>query len=238
MGMRGIYFDMGGVLMEVDSRFNRLDATLYSLDDPAVREFLGKDFDVENYVSAVTGMIKKRYYTTKTTAQPDAWLVLRAELEKCLKKPVPFEIHKVIFWRYVDFMSDCFRLKPGVRDILEFCRSEKYIMGLISNVFHPSIVYKQLFTKWSIIDYFHPLVFSSDLYFRKPDRRIFEYALAFHPDLQPKACFFVGDTFYTDIQGALNVGMKPVWLNSEATVPDIDDVIRIHDLDELRLILK
>lgn len=235
--MKAVYFDMGGVLMDVESRFTRHSAIAYSLDTPEIQSFLGADFNLDAYVNAISKEIKEKYYNVNTTEQPDAWITINRQTAQFLNRSIPYKIHHQIFWRYVQFMTDCFKLKPETKRILDYCQQKNYLLGLISNVFHPSIVYKELFSQWDIIHYFHPLIFSSDLYFRKPDPRIFLYALAFHPGLKPEHCYFIGDTYETDITGALSVGMVPLWLNSSTEKPNPDHVRTIQSLEELREIL-
>jgi HAD superfamily hydrolase (TIGR01549 family) len=224
---------MGGVLMEAEPRFTRLEATRYAVETPEVRAFLGPDFDLTRYVADMDAFVRKNYYGNGTS-QPDAWRALRDRSRAFLGRDVPYEILRTIFWRYVDYMMSCFHLKDDVLDVLRFCSRQGYRMGVISNVLHPSIIYKELFTRWGIIDFFHPLVFSSDLLFKKPDVRIFQYALSAHPDLSAENCLFIGDTYETDIEGAHRAGMKAIWLNPSGSGSNPLNVPVIRSLAELQ----
>lgn len=61
--------------------------------------------------------------------------------------------------------------------------------------------------------YFKPIIVSGDLGYRKPDRRIFQLALA-GMDLAPENVLFVGNDMYRDIYGAKQAGMKTVFFSS------------------------
>ena len=69
--------------------------------------------------------------------------------------------------------------------------------------------------------------------FKKPDPRIFEYALSFHPELKAEECLFIGDTYKIDVRGARSVNMIPVWLNNHGEDENIWNVLEISSLNEL-----
>jgi putative hydrolase of the HAD superfamily len=62
--------------------------------------------------------------------------------------------------------------------------------------------------------YFRPIIVSSDLGFRKPDKRIFEAALN-RLKIRPENAVFVGNNMYRDIYGAQQCGMKTVFFSSD-----------------------
>ncbi len=230
-GIRAIYFDMGGVLMDIADGYKRQDALLHSLQSPEVRAFLGTDFDEYQYQKLISSTIDEQYYGTN--AQPDAWVTVTSLLEQFVGREIPYPIVHRIFWDYIRYFQNFLEIKPETHGVLEYCRNKGYIIGLISNVFHPSIAYKEMFTKWRIIRYFNPLVFSSDLKVKKPDPWIFEYALSFHPGLRPEECVFIGDTYYIDVRGALDSNMIPVWLNAAKSGENVERVLEISTLSDL-----
>jgi len=61
-----------------------------------------------------------------------------------------------------------------------------------------------------LLKYFSPVIVSGDVGYRKPDRRIFESALA-GMGLAASEVLFVGNNLYRDIFGAQQVGMKTVY---------------------------
>jgi len=61
--------------------------------------------------------------------------------------------------------------------------------------------------------YFDPVIVSGDFGFRKPDRRLFNAALA-EMGFSPEQVIFVGNDMYRDVYGAGRLGMKTVFFSS------------------------
>jgi putative hydrolase of the HAD superfamily len=64
-----------------------------------------------------------------------------------------------------------------------------------------------------IAGYFHPIIVSGDLGYRKPDIRIFRAVLD-ELNMPPENVLFVGNDMYCDIYGASQAGMKTVFFSS------------------------
>lgn len=82
---------------------------------------------------------------------------------------------------------------------------------------------------WDCFDY---CICSNDAGSRKPDKGIYLDACS-HLGVEPEEVLFIGDTFTSDILGALSLGMKTVWFNPTGHPCDYD-VAQIRDLRELR----
>ena len=230
--VRAVYFDMGGVLMDVSEDYSREAAIRYGLSGPIVREFLGDSFDMEVFIQNTNDAIERRL-NSEDCLQEDAYRQDRLDMERLLKKPVPFEVFQEKFWRQIEFMTGCFMLRSTVLPTLRALRERGLLIGLISNVFHPAIVYKEMFTKWGIIDFFNPLLFSSEFRFKKPHRAIFDYALTWHPGLSADEVVFIGDTWQIDVIGSRAAGYRPVWINSEYAERECDGIPVIADIGEI-----
>ena len=81
---------------------------------------------------------------------------------------------------------------------------------------------------------FHFTVFADECGFAKPDRRIFEIALA-RSGSQPEHVLHVGDSLENDVFGANNCGLHSVWLNRDHTrnETDIKPALEVADFHEL-----
>jgi HAD superfamily hydrolase (TIGR01509 family) len=95
-------------------------------------------------------------------------------------------------------------MRPEVPQVLDAVKQMGLKIGLISNVSSRGQVPTNL-KEYGIIDYFHPIVLSSEYGCRKPDPAIFHYAarLANVPTSQ---CVYVGDRVARDIEGARRAG--------------------------------
>ncbi len=116
------------------------------------------------------------------------------------------------------FLAEAFRaasryklqLYPGVRKILD-ALAAKYRLAAVSD--GQSVWARPELQSVGLLDVFDPLIISSDLGFRKPDRRIYEAALA-KLDLWPEEVIFIGNDMYRDIWGPHQLGIKTVFFKS------------------------
>lgn len=95
-------------------------------------------------------------------------------------------------------------MRPEMPAVLQAIKQLGLKIGLISNVNSRGQVPTNL-NQYGIIDYFHPIVLSSEYGRRKPDPAIFHYAarLANVPTSQ---CIYIGDRVARDIEGARRAG--------------------------------
>ncbi len=56
----------------------------------------------------------------------------------------------------------------------------------------------------------------------------------------PGDCYYVGDSIYYDVTGAINAGMKPVWVNNyNATIDEaLTGVIEVKSVLEIKGIVE
>lgn len=102
-------------------------------------------------------------------------------------------------------------LMPGVRKVLPLLK-EKYVLGVLTN--GDEKLQKRKVSKTRINKYFDVIIASGEYGIHKPDPKIFQIA-ADRMGLKPEKVAFIGDTFATDIQGAVNAGMVPIWFEYE-----------------------
>ena len=101
------------------------------------------------------------------------------------------------------------RAVPGSRELLEALRGRVKI-GIITNGF--TALQNEKIAICGIAPFIDILVISEEAGYRKPDRRIFEKALALAGTSPAESCF-IGDSWNVDIVPAAAYGMKAVWLN-------------------------
>ena len=100
-------------------------------------------------------------------------------------------------------------LMPGAMEILEYLRP-KYNMYILSNGFK-ELQSRKMRTA-GIDGYFDALILSEDIGVNKPNRELYEYALA-KTGSKLSESLMIGDMFDTDIVGAANIGMKQIYFN-------------------------
>jgi len=95
---------------------------------------------------------------------------------------------------------------PEVDETLAGLKKKGMRLAVISNAFPNQ---RQKLRGLDIEGYFEDIILSSEVGFPKPDRRIFEVALA-KLGVAPEESLYVGDSYEKDIIGAKNAGMKTV----------------------------
>lgn len=116
--------------------------------------------------------------------------------------------------------------------------SRKYKLGVIAN---QADGLKERLDEFGILSPFSYIVSSFDVQLKKPDARIFEYAICL-ADCPPSQAVMIGDRLDNDILPAKAVGMKTVWIKrgfgalqqpqSTAEIPDytIEKLSELIDL--------
>ena len=128
-------------------------------------------------------------------------------------------------------------LYPHVREVLDVLR-ERHPLALVTD--SQSAHARGELHQVGLLDYFDPIIVSGDHGYRKPDRRLFEFALH-GMGVAARNALHVGNDMYRDIYGAQEVGMKTVMFDSDQgakvhldcvpdyTIADFRDLLKILD---------
>ena len=124
-------------------------------------------------------------------------------------------------------------LFPHSKEILGYLK-KSYRLHVITNGFNESQEKKMRSS--GITDYFELVVTSETTGHKKPDPRIFYYALE---QLQTEAssCLMIGDNPNSDILGAQRADIDQVYFNPEGKPTDLSPTYEIRHLQELELLL-
>lgn len=111
--------------------------------------------------------------------------------------------------------------------------SENYKLALLSNAWLEAprqILRDKGYGRW-----FDVMVCSYDIGIPKPDPRIFQHTLSLL-DVEASEAVMIGDSIKADIKGAINAGLKAVWVDNEGkgewkgrtvrTISELPDLIR------------
>ena len=110
-----------------------------------------------------------------------------------------------------------FSLLPGAEEIVRYL-AEKYPLTIVTNGFIE--VQYEKFDKSGLKDCFSHIVLSEEVGCQKPNPRIFEEALRLN-GLSADEVVMVGDSWYSDIQGAINAGIDQIWIRkSQDPLPE------------------
>ena len=78
---------------------------------------------------------------------------------------------------------------------------------------------------------FSQIIISSEVNVSKPNKKIFEIACE-KTNSKPEECIMVGDKYGTDIEEALNAGLKAIWVDRKNETRDYK--YKIKELREMR----
>ena len=131
-------------------------------------------------------------------------------------------------------LAEDFHYMEGAPELLEELTG-KYRMFLISN--GTLSVQEGRLAKSGIGRYFDGIFISEVLGAEKPSREFFDLAFAEITDFDPVQAVIVGDSLTSDIQGGINAGVRTIWLNPKAALPDPEipadpEISELTDLSE------
>lgn len=140
---------------------------------------------------------------------------------------------------YVQIYRDTYesnrRAIPGVIELMKHIRNFVKI-GIVSNG-----IYDMQYEKLKICgaeNYIDFMIISEEVGVRKPDKAIFAAALE-KAGVKQDETVFIGDSWNSDIEGALNCGLKAVWLNRYNDVfKEMNSVKEITSYDNMEEILE
>jgi YjjG family noncanonical pyrimidine nucleotidase len=136
---------------------------------------------------------------------------------------------------YMEISTKKSNLLPNAHEVLQYLQP-KYPLHIITNGFDEVQSVKMEAGK--ITHFFREIITSQNSGYKKPDARIFEYALK-KVGATPEECLMIGDSFQSDIVGATCAGIDAVFFNPDQRNQEISikPKYEIQDLAELRSIL-
>jgi putative hydrolase of the HAD superfamily len=125
-------------------------------------------------------------------------------------------------------------LYPHVREVLDVLR-ERYRLALVTDA--QSAHTRGELHKVGLLDYFDPIVISGDHGYRKPDRRLFQFALD-RMGVAAENALYVGNDMHRDIFGAREAGMPTVMFESGQGTSAYLDCVPDYRITDFRDLLK
>ena len=109
---------------------------------------------------------------------------------------------------FLNLTTAHFFLLPGAENLVRYL-AKKYPLTVVTNGFIE--VQYEKFDKSGLRDCFAHIVLSEEVGCQKPNPRIFEEALRMN-GLQAADVVMIGDSWNSDIQGAINAGIDQIWI--------------------------
>ena len=118
---------------------------------------------------------------------------------------------------FLNMTTARFSLLEGAEELVRYL-AQKYPLTVVTNGF-VEVQYEK-FDKSGLRDCFAHIVLSEEVGCQKPNPRIFEEALRMN-GLQAEDVVMIGDSWNSDIQGAINAGIDQIWIRkSQDPLPE------------------
>lgn len=134
---------------------------------------------------------------------------------------------------YIECLPGYSHLFEGTFEILEYL-NDKYKLHIITNGFEEIQTKKMQSSR--ILDYFCTIVTSESVGVKKPNPKVFNFALE-KANAQNTSSIMIGDSIEADIEGALSVGMQALHANFEKEKVKNVNFNSITSLSEIKLYL-
>jgi len=133
---------------------------------------------------------------------------------------------------YIEVLPNNNKLFEGTHEILEHLYP-KYRLHIITNGFN-EVQYKKLDNS-GLSKYFDKIITSEDAGVKKPNPKIFKYALDL-AEATSKESMMIGDNWEADVMGAINNGMDAIYFNYERKTVS-ENIKSVNKLLDIKLYL-
>jgi len=136
----------------------------------------------------------------------------------------------------IDYLKICPKKShviPFAHDVLAYLQ-KKYKLHILTNGFEETQCMKLEYS--DLKKYFTNVITSERAGCRKPDKKIFEYALQ-KAEAIARECIMIGDDHDTDILGAREAGINQIFFNPHKRINNYISTYEMKDLSELYRIL-
>lgn len=224
--IKHIFFDLDHTLWDFDRNANETLLELY-----------------ESYALVNLGLNSSKVFIDKYTENNHA-LWRRYHLGEITKETLRQERFRQTFLELgvspeavpLQFEEDYVRISPtktnlfaGAKDVLAQLQN-RYQLHIISNGFKETTHLKMHLCELN--PYFSQVIISEDVGINKPNKAIFEYALA-KAGASKYNSVMIGDSLEADIYGALNFGIPAIFFNPLKSAKPEDVKWQVFNLTEL-----
>ena len=224
--------------MKIEHVFFDLDHTLWDFEKNSDLTFhkLFKDYSIDLEVSSFLAVYKPinlkfwRLYREEKISKENLRYQRLKEAFDVVSYDASDDLINVLAIKYIEIMPNFNHLFEGTFDILDYLK-EKYQLHIITNGFEE--VQSRKMKSSNIDHYFNQVITSESVGVKKPNPRVFEYALNI-ANASKENSIMIGDSIEADIEGALNFGLKAIHCDFENT-GDINTLFdTVNSLSDLK----
>ncbi|MEE9348557.1 MAG: YjjG family noncanonical pyrimidine nucleotidase [Flavobacteriaceae bacterium] len=203
LNIKHVFFDLDHTLWDFDKNSKRTYAYIFE------KNHINVNINVFDKVyKPINHRYWKLYREEKVTQKELKYGRLKDTFD-ALNYKISNEVITVLGKEYLENLSNYNALFKGTIELLDYLKS-KYILHIVTNGF--SEIQEAKLKKSGIFSYFDEVITSEFVQVKKPNPKIFFYALQ-----QAKAYTYesvmIGDNLEADILGAINTGIKAIHCN-------------------------
>lgn len=120
---------------------------------------------------------------------------------------------------------------PGTYEVLDYLKSKNYPLHIITNGFN-EVTHRKI-EGAKLTKYFETVTSADEVNVRKPNPKIFDYALNLANAIKEES-ILIGDDWIADVLGAKNYGLDVIFFDVFKEQPDLKDIKRIENLVEIK----
>ena len=189
--IKWLFFDVGNVILNDDPAMAMYYKYIYEVLNQNGKNITFNELLQHREQAIIQNRDGKHYYTVG----------LKYFEAKRWRKEI-----RLLFSKLMDNWESISPLIPGIVPVIETL-SRKYNLGLIAN--QPRIT-EAILKDHQLLQYFKVNCISELVGYKKPDRRIFKYALK-SAECSPEEAVMIGDRIDNDVAPAKAMGLKTLW---------------------------
>ncbi len=220
--IKHIFFDLDHTLWDFEKNSAKTFSYIFKKNNLNIdtKKFL-------NYYKSINAHYWRLYRNDKITKEALRYGRLKDAFD-IIKYKVSDSVIHMLSDEYLKYLSKFNHLFDGTFEILDYLKP-KYQMHIITNGF--SEVQSQKIINSKIDGYFDKIITSEQVGVKKPNPKIFEYALNI-ANAKASESVMIGDNWEADIMGAKDFGMHVVFCNFEnhsvdESIQSVDRLVEI-----------
>ena len=223
MSVRHVFFDLDHTLWDFETNSDKTFAYIFERNRVTL--------DLERFTETYRPINRKywKLFREDKVSKSDLRYSRLREAFDVLEFEAGDDLIHTLSEEYIAYLSLNNQLFAHALEVLEYLR-KKYSLHIITNGFE-EVQHRKLASS-RLEPYFEHVVTSENVGVKKPDPRIFQYALE-KAEARPTESIMIGDNYEADIQGALNVGMRAIMCEFNGELPR-EDVTTVKTLLELK----
>lgn len=208
--MQAILFDLGDTLLHFETADHKrlLDATAR----PVYAELCEMGYQppaYEAYSRVMKWQFLRAYFWSRVRRREVRVIPTVTRAHESMRMRLNDEENERISQRAIPVLRQFFTKDAHANEMAAKLADDGYKLGIVSNTVLPGKNVDDFLERVGLLSYFPVRVYSSEVGFMKPDRRIFHIALE-EMGVAPSETVFVGDRLDNDVGGASRMGMKTI----------------------------